>query len=798
MDPTSQGATWQDARFAWRSVWFRPGRTLLLCGILSLAVGIVASMFGVIDAVVLRPIPFKHSERLARVYLAGPTGNSQLVSPAVFQAWRRCPIFEDVEAAVPDTALIGRKAPETTVEIARVTAGVFDLVGGTRPIRGRLFQPAAERFGDTGHVLISERIWRTVFEANDSVIGSQVFLDDKPVTVDGILPADFYFPESNTTVWKLTDFSNTSAVSTDEVSSTWPLAFVRFVPNVPQAQALTLATATAKEADSSVGALSAHADPLVTVAASSRRAAGLLMSGVAIIFLVLCGNASGVLLAGMVDRRHELAIRSAIGATRLRLVRQALFEGAICGLAAALGGALIADAIVSVTGAVVSSSVLPRGLAPLAMNTRVGFAAALAGILAVLGASAFPAVFGTRAETIGTPVDLAQARATPRRGVVGRFLLVSQIALSAALLFCASLLTRSFISLNGQDRGFDTRNILVAMVDLPTAFSSPEGRLSAMGSLEAQLRALPGVTLTTWSYGLPPGGGVKLSGLWQSDAAGRPPVMSTVDQYFVSRGYFALYGIPVLSGRPFQDRETPGNVLVSERFAALLWPGSAAAGRHFAFSNHIFNVLGVTRELRFPSVDQSRDVPQFYSLIDKPPFTPMISMRCKNVCPEPLLIRQVLFRALPGIKVTRAAALADVYTAELARPRAALALAIMFAILAVIASTAGLYGVISRDVSRRCREFGVRAALGASPTAIRRMIWGHSLALSGAGLGVGLLLGLTIGRQLTPLLFHVSSTDVGSLCSVAGILLVASTAASWRPAHVATGSRALDFLRDST
>jgi hypothetical protein len=465
----------QDVRFAWRSLRFHPGRTLLLGGILSLAVGIAASMFGVVDAVVLRPVPFSHSDQLASVYLASANGGYQLVPPTVFRAWRTCPAFAGVEAAVPDTALIGRQAPEATVAVARVTAGVFDLVGGTRPIRGRLFEPADERSGDIGHALISERIWRTVFDSRDSVIGSQVSLDGKPVIVDGVLPAEFHFPEWNTTVWKLTDFSDVSAGSSDRPSSNWPLTYVRFVPGVPRADALTLATATARAADASVATLWAHAEPLVTVADSSRRAAKLLAAGVAIIFFVLCANASALLLAGMADRRYEFAIRSALGAARLRLVRQAFFEGAISGLGGAFGGVLLAEGIVLATGALVSSAVLPRGLAPLSVNPRVWVMAAVAGIVAVLGASVLPAVVGTRAATVGTPIELARTHATPRRGLVGRFLLVGQLALSAALLFGASLLTRSFVNLNAQDRGFDTRNVLVAMVALPPAFASAEG-----------------------------------------------------------------------------------------------------------------------------------------------------------------------------------------------------------------------------------------------------------------------------------------------------------------------------------
>jgi hypothetical protein len=390
----------------------------------------------------------------------------------------------------------------------------------------------------------------------------------------------------------------------------------------------------------------------------------------------------------------------------------------------------------------------------------------------------------------GTRTEAARVR------LVGRALLVCEIALSCTLLLGSTLLVRSFVKLVRQDRGFDTRGILVATVSLPETLTSPAARSWAAHALGEQVLALPGVALSSWSYGTPPGGGVTLSGQWTSDLAGAQQVGMTVDQFFVTPSFFALYGIPILKGRVFQPTDAFADVLVSERLAKTLWAGSDPVGRSFMFNKQQLQVIGLVKDLHFPSLDRTLDVPQLYVLFAGGVGTAMLSLRCGASCPDPLLVRQRLTAALPGVRVSGAQALADVYAGQLARPRAAAAVAFWFAVIALIASATGLFSLLSQSVARRRREFGIRTALGASPSDIRLLVWRDALVITLAGSGIGTIVGLSLARLMSSLLFDVTVADPLSWSIVISVLVLSAASASWRPTRVAVLTGPMLLLRE--
>jgi predicted permease len=569
---------------------------------------------------------------------------------------------------------------------------------------------------------------------------------------------------------------------------------------VPAADALRVATTVAREADPTTATQWAQSRPLSALELDTyyARAVPLLSGGVLLLFLVLCANVSSLLLAGLAARGREFATRTALGASRSRLVRQAFLESLVVGAAGVAAGTGIAWVLVSVSRVVLPQAALLHSLNPLNIDGRALGVTSIAGLVATLAAGLLPAVIGTRVDA-GRSLQLAgrSSTETPRARLARGGLLVGQIALSCTLLLGATLLVRSFVKLVTADRGLDTSSILIASVMLPsTSFKSPESRASAVQALAEQARALPGVSLATWSYGTPPGGATRYSAEWRSDEPGAQPVKMAVNQFVVARDFFALYRVPILRGRPFQTSDDDSTVLVSERFARAFWPGQDPIGRTVTFNKKPLYAIGLVKDIHYPSLDRTLDAPQWYKQFRGVLNLGMLSMRCEGTCPDPVLVRQRLAAAQPGVQVESVKALDEAYFRELARPRAAASLAFAFAATALVAVAAGLFSLLSHGVARRRREFGIRMALGASPADVRRLVWHDGLAVTLIGIGIGTVAGLSLARVLASLLFDVTMTDPLSWVIVVGVLALTIAAASWHPTRAAVRAAPVVLLRE--
>ncbi len=318
----------QDVRFAGRSLRRSPGFALVAVLTLALAVGVTTAMFTLLDALILRPVPFRAPDDLSFIYMGTRTGGRGTVAPAVFRAWRENPAFAGAESASPDTALIEANGVVATRGIARVSPGIFDLLGGVRPVRGRLFDTTEGRPGTNDRVILSEDLWRTLYHANPSIVGRRVTIDGESLAVVGILPSDFRFPRWNTEIWRAFDFTSPTTQA-----ASFPMVYVRFAANMPRADALRLARDAARASDSRNAKLEPLVRPLATDMLDPyyRRAVPLLAGGVVLVFLVLCANTSSLLLARLAERRREFSMRSALGASRGRVMRQAFVESGVIG-----------------------------------------------------------------------------------------------------------------------------------------------------------------------------------------------------------------------------------------------------------------------------------------------------------------------------------------------------------------------------------------------------------------------------------------------------------------------------------
>ncbi|MBA2604764.1 MAG: ABC transporter permease, partial [Acidobacteria bacterium] len=775
----------QDVRYAARTLGRRPGATAAAAAMLGLGIGITTAMFTIVDALILRPVPLHNPDELAFVYMGNDRGGRTAVAPAVLHAWQESVAFAGAESAVPDTALVDVNGAVVARGIARVTPGLFELLGGVRPIRGRLFDESEVRAGTNDRVLLSEDLWRTLYQADPAIVGRPVSIDGEPLVVVGVLPADFRFPSWDTVIWRAVDFEATPASKANEL----PRVYVRFASNVPGPDALRIATDAARAADTANAELHLRVKPLAGLVLDPyyQRAVPLLGGGVILVFLVLCANVSSLLLARWTTRRREFSMRSALGASRGRLIRQAFVESSALGMIGVVAGVAIAWMLVSLSRTFLPEAFLLRTLNPLNIDARALAVTSVSGIAATVMAGLLPAWIGTRADFSGS-LRVTERSGTETRAARGvtRALLVAEVALACTLLVGATLLVRSFINLAHAERGLDVDGVLVTSLSLgPPAFPDRAARQTAARLIEERVRRLPGVQHVAWSYGLPPDGGAISFGKWQSDAPGNPVVDMNVDRYRVGPEFFELYNIPLLRGRTFEPSDGQGSVVIGERLARTLWPGQEPIGRIFRFQEERFEVVGLVREIHHPSLDATIDRPEFYEPFAGVGSYAMMSIRCGATCPNTAFIRQQVLATHSAVRVVTAQALEDVYIEQLARPRAAAALGFAFAGVAVLAAAGGLFSVLSYAVGRRRREFGIRTALGASPDQIRRLVLRDGFVVAGWGVAIGCVAAWSLGRALVSLQYGVTTSDPLTWTIVFGVLGLTTLASSWRPARQA-------------
>jgi putative ABC transport system permease protein len=784
-----------DLRHGLRRLYARPAVVAAAAGMLALGVGLTTTMFTLADSLLLRPVPFRDPQRLIELSVGNEHGGRLVVSPPVFRAWQASPVFASVQAVTPGTSLIQSANGLVAKASALVTPGLFDMLG-VRPLRGRLFAPEEGRAGLDDRVLVSESLWRGTFGGDPGLVGQRITIDGQSMLVVGIMPASFRFPHWDTVVWTPIDYQDRAPAHAHDPA--WPYA--RLAANVPQADALRVATDLAHAADPTLASLWVRASPMAGIRLDPyyQRAIPLLVGAVALVFLILCANVSSLLLAQFTARRREFSVCTALGASRLRLVREALVENGLLGLLGAGSGIALAWVLVSASRSFVPEALVVHTLNPVGLDARALIVAVAAGLAATLAAGVLPAWVGTR----GDPA--ASLRMTERGGTQSRTaraatraMLVAEIALACTLLAGAALLVRSFVNLTTTDRGMNTHGVITAWIELPSTPSADRtSRLAAASAIEEAVRALPGVGRVALSFGVPPNGGaIHFGNDWQSDAPGAQPISMMANSYWVGADFFNLYSIPILAGRTFRPGDGRDGVIVSQRLAARLWPGLDPIGRSFTFDTQTFHVIGLARETTLPSLDSHLDLPEFYQPFSAGGGQVSLNMRCQGPCPDGAVLRQRMLAAAPGADIYNLGPLDDVYAQQTAPPRAAASLLLTFALVALLAAAGGLFSVLSYGVGQRMREFGIRTALGASPRQIRALVLGDGLAVVVAGLGLGALSAWALARGLTLLEYGVTMGDPLSWGLVLGVLGAAALAAAWRPARRAMRVDPVALLR---
>ena len=793
----SPAALVDDTRHAMRRLRAKPSSALTAAGMLALAIGLATAMFTLVDALVLRPAPFHDPSRLIRAELRWGNNGRTVVPPSVLAAWRASPLFSNVAGAATASSILDTDAGSLVRASAHVSPGLFDLLG-VHPSRGRAFTAEEGRAGSDAVALLSEDLWRTTFASDPRILDRTITLDGARVQVVGLMPGGFRFPDWNTVIWQPIDFDAPPPGHARDL----PEPFLRLAPGVTAAAALDAAAAMARAASSAVPSntwVQMRAFAGSSLDAYYTHAVPILSAGVALVFLVLCANAGSLLLARLTARAAEFRMCIALGASRGRLLREAIFEHAAIATGGALGGLGLAWGLVRVARALLPEAFLSRTLHVVTLDTRAVVVALGAAFSAALTAGVIPAWIATRPAARSAAASGRGGTETRAGRAMTRTLLVVELSLACALLVLATLLVRSFMNLAAIDRGLDTDGVLTMRVAMPSTPSDPAARAAMAAAVKDRLGALPHVAEMTVSGGVPPGGGSRYYDYdWQPLEPGAKPVrISVAGGFDIGPDFFHLYRISLLDGRGFEPGDDLHAVILGERLAHLLWPTGSAVGRSFTSFKELtpYHVVGVARELRFPTVDAFADHPQFYA-----PFTGRglgaISLRCAGPCPDEATVRREILAAAPGATIYGFGLLDDVYREALARPRGAAALGTTFAIIAMLAAAGGLFSVLTYAVGRRRREFGVRVALGASPADVRQLVLRDGFRVAGIGIAIGTAASAALGRVIASIEYGVSRFDPATYAVVLGLLLVTTLAASWRPARRAMTVDPSELLRD--
>ncbi len=800
----------QDLAAAVRSLLRSPGFTAVVVFTLAVAIGPLTAIFSVVDAVLLRRLPFDHPDRIVQVWTGEGAAPHGPASSADFLDWRAANRSFEALAA-EDFAWVnltsnGDGARPERLQAAKVSVDLFTVLG-TRPELGAGFTPGDDRV-DARAVLLSHKLWMRRFAGDRRIVGQDVVLDGERWRVAGVMPADFTFPgplvDETIDLWQpLVWAPGTVQRGMHRYGVTGRL---RDGVTLAQAQgemdaiAARLAAAYPKQnAKSRIRLVPLHEE----LAGGARRALVLLFGAVALVLVVACANVANLMLARARRREHETSIRVALGAGRRRLVAQHLAESLVLSGAATSLGLLAAVWLTALYATLVPESA--RG--DIGIDGRVlGFAAGIA-VLTALTFGLAPA-WRASATGLGESLRTTGRSTTEDRGRrrISSVLVVLQLATANVLLVAAGLVGRSFDRLTRSDPGFDPDHVYVAGVGLPhTRYADDRAARRFMDDGLARVRALPGVTRAGVIDYLPFG---------QSDlrlqlvieARERTPGSDVLAHLrSIAGDYFGAMHIPVLRGRSFattDDSTAPRVALVSERMALRYWPDGDPIGQHIRIgvagdsgSSRWMTIVGIVGDVKHWSLVEQPEEELYVPLEQQPARNFVFVARIESErSPTIAALRDVLY-AVDPLQPSRWQPLRSLVDTTIAEPRSRSFLIGAFAVVAVTLAIVGLYGLISFGVTQRTRELGVRVALGARRVDIIGLVLRDGVRLALIGVAIGVPGALAATRLLAGLLYQVSATDTATFIIVPVVLTTTALLANYLPARRAAEIDPVEALR---
>ena len=792
----------QDARYAWRMLRKNPGFTAVAVLTLALGIGANTAIFSVVYAVLLKPLPYAHPEQLVTAFQANTQEGvpEDGVSYPNFEEWRaQNHVFSELAGITAHQLTLTGRGEPSVVDTSVVTPEHFALLD-VKPLHGRVFFPAEGKQGAPPVVIISENLWRGTLGADPRILGSSIILDKRPFTVVGIMPAGFRSPfiETKQEVWIPLVQDPLFGSWMARRGGHWLPVFGRLKPGVSIAQAQAemdaISDRLAREFPAENKGWTVRLVPLQKeIVGDVRTALLVLLGAVGLVLLIACANIANLLLTRATSRSKEIAVRTALGAGRARIIRQLLSETAVLGLLGGIIGIALAYAGVQVLGSLMPEN-LPR-LNPIRVDN---FVLAFALVLSAIASVAFglvPAIFSANSNIQGSLRDGGgRSGESLNRRRARSFLAAAEISLAMVLLVAAGLLLRSFSKLTSVSPGFETHSIVKAEVSLPQfQYSTPPQWIAFSDKLLAQVQAQPGMQDTAVAVPLPIVNGKINLGF---DIVGAPPASAAesrlADYASVSPEYLRVMGIPLLAGRFFNQQDilsAPRVSVISKTFAQRYFPNQDPIGKRLNFGfppnpDVEREIVGIVGDVRDVSLGEAPG-PMMYVPFAQVPFwgANLVVKSTLSTSAVAAAIRQEVQNIDRDLPVTDVAKLPDLIDASVSQQRFRTFLLGLFAAMALILAATGIFGVIAYSVACRTNEIGIRLALGASRSAILRMILRETLLLTLAGLLVGIPCALAASHFVGHLLFGVSANDPVTLAAVAFTLAAVAAFAGFLPAR---------------
>jgi putative ABC transport system permease protein len=790
---------WQHLCYGARMMRRRPGVTTVLVITLALGIGANAAIFSVVDAVLLRPLPYEESDQLVRLYEHNLAKGYSRFSVSIhnFSDWRdQSRVFEGMAAYNYRSANLTGGPEPRWVWYAEVSVSLFQLLR-TAPILGRSFRPDDDLRGNHTVALLSHGFWKDHFGGDSSIIGKSIELHGISHTVVGVMPPSFDFPSPEVELWR--PILRDPALHGGDRGRHFAHAIGRLAPGATLEQAQvemdTLASRLAKTYPETNEGWGVSVELLHHSMVTDIRAVLLILwAAVGLVLLIACSNVANLLLAQAASREKEMAIRSALGAGRRRIAFQTLTETVLLAFISGGVGVLVALLGVKWLPRLAGES-LPQ-FNEVWLDWRVLAFAALATFTTGILIGLVPAIQGSRTDL---NASLAEAGRTSALGMRGRFrslLVVSEVALALVLLISASLVLVSFTNLWRNDAGFDPNNLLTFRYSLPSSsYSTNEHRSALHRQLVERIGALPEVESAAVISNLPLEGDYDL---WSFVIEGRPAEDTANANTMIRRispGYFGTMRIPLLKGRALTsfDRAEGDNVMILSRaMASKFWPSGDPIGETIRFGGPdvlrsiVWRIVGVVEDVPSSGLDVAPR-PTVYVPYDQFPFSISIMSIAVRTSTDPAQlernVRATVAAADKNLPIFNVRTMEEMRVESVARRRFGTLLIGLFAAVAMVLAVVGIYGTISYVVGQRTREIGIRMAVGAQRRDILEMVVRHGLALTGVGIAVGLAGAFALTRYLSSLLFGLSHRDTTTFVAVSVLLIVVAVLAAYVPAR---------------
>jgi putative ABC transport system permease protein len=812
--------TWlQDLRYSVRMLLKNPGVTTVAVLTLALGIGANTAIFSVVNAVMLRPLPYRNPERLVSLWENVPVHGKWRVTPANFFDWKKQNTSFARMAAFGfySVTLTGSGEPEQ-LQGTRGSADYFDVVG-VQPMLGRSFLPDEYEPGKGQVVILGESFWQRRFGGNRDLLNKAITLDGESYTVIGVMPAGIY-PSWPTTAGRLTfDESQQQFWLPMPFSAQWANVRTAHVLGVIGRLKPDVSLAQARTEMNAIGARLAHdyaADKDEGIIANAfmdevvgdvRPALITLLSAVLLVLLIACANIAGLLLAQHAARSKEIAIRAALGAGRARLVRQFFLEGLVLSLLGTTTGILLAQLGIE-TMLKIMPAEIPR-LDQVQLDWRVlAFTLTLAFITSLV----FGLVPSWQASKADLQSTLEQGGRTAGPNVARqRFrqtLVVLQVGMAMMLVVGAGLLVQSFWHLRQVDPGFKPENVLSSSIALPQSrYADPPQINNFYNQLLESVTHLPGVQAAAIAYDHP------LQSNWVDafSIEGQPRDQQNASANFipVSWDYFRTVGAEVTGGRYFNaqdDQDHPGVAIVNEAFVRHYFPDGQALGRKLQLSAPAriwqnkrftsFEIVGIARDVKAAGLNAPSD-PAYYVPASQTPLQSMTLLLRTQSDPTALVpaLRNAVLAIDPQQPIANVVTLEELVGQNMAQPRLNMLLMGLFGLLALLLAAVGIYGLLSYAVTQRTQEIGIRMALGAQVGDVLKLVLRQGMTLAAMGVAIGLFGAFSLTRLLRGLLFGVTPTDATTFVAVSAVLIAVALFACYIPARRATKVDPLVALR---